>query len=517
MTRKAIQYVTEAAGGSEWEESRVIPLQHALVILDAAMAQKDLRPQSRCNYRSYLRTLYKVLEQEGIDIADDAGGRFWPEAPSRIPRRAQVAYDRFVKWAIGRNVWPMTVSGNHLLEWSRHEKAKSNAHWRKDYERLQVAWQALAADGKLRDLVFAPLPAKLNAAYAIAVENWPEHLREEWKRMCCDATAPLRKGGMRAWREVTHNQNERRLSQLLGWYQIHDPAAVLTDQTWATLLTAGNCQDYINWLVLRNGKATLNPSHTAFLRMIRGLHRFLLGSEQSVIDEFHEIAKRCDVEERDKADRMVPYPALQSAYEGMLAEVMTEMKKNAKASQADRKRIASMQVDLLILGLLVGRAPRSANIIGIRIDRNLVVTDGGYDLRFLSSEMKGHRKFETSLPAELVPIVEDYLRVGYRAVTGKMPATGDLLMVNSEGRPFERTAFSSKVIRMSLRLLGKPVNAHLYRHIVATHAAQVWKLTPTELAAFLAHRSPQTCMKFYEVTNPTLAAAKVDDLRKCPD
>ena len=67
---------------------------------------------------------------------------------------------------------------------------------------------------------------------------------------------------------------------------------------------------------------------------------------------------------------------------------------------------------------------------------------------------------------------------------------------------------------MSRRLIGKPINAHLFRHIVATQAAQVWKLTPTELAAFLAHRSPLTCMKYYEVTNPALAARRVDEFRR---
>jgi integrase len=211
---------------------------------------------------------------------------------------------------------------------------------------------------------------------------------------------------------------------------------------------------------------------------------------------------------------MVPFTALQSALEAMLDEVTMAMKKNSKASQADRKRIASMQVDLIILGLLVSRALRSANIIGIRFERNLVAADAGYELSFQASEMKGHRKFETPLPAELVPVVKDYLRAGYRSLTGKMPTLGDLLLVNRNGRPFGRSAFSSKVRKMSRRLLGKPVNAHLFRHIVATHAAQVWKLTPTELAAFLAHRSPLTCMKFYEVTNPALAAARVDEFRK---
>ena len=38
-------------------------------------------------------------------------------------------------------------------------------------------------------------------------------------------------------------------------------------------------------------------------------------------------------------------------------------------------------------------------------------------------------------------------------------------------------------------------------------------MTPTELAAFLAHKSVTTLMKFYEVTNPTKAAERLDTFR----
>ncbi len=162
-----------------------------------------------------------------------------------------------------------------------------------------------------------------------------------------------------------------------------------------------------------------------------------------------------------------------------------------KRSGYERIRLAQQQVDVIIFGLLVTRALRGANIRGIRIGTNLVAMENGFDLRFSSSEMKGHRKFVTSCPDELVPIIKHYLRHGFKALTGRPAGDGDILLANRRGKPFDRNSFSSKVGRMSQRLIGKPINAHLFRHIVATHAAQVWKLTPTELAAFLAHGATQ--------------------------
>lgn len=173
-----------------------------------------------------------------------------------------------------------------------------------------------------------------------------------------------------------------------------------------------------------------------------------------------------------------------------------------------------MQVDTIIFGLLTTRALRRANIIGIRIDKNLVRVAGGFELRYDAREMKGNRKFETRLPAELVPVVDDYLARGYRALTGRPPAAGDWLLVNRRGQPIDGALFGGRVRALSRRHLGKQLHPHLFRHVFATHAAQCWKLTPVELAAFLAHKSVLTVMRFYEVSNPVLAAERVDACRR---
>jgi len=73
--------------------------------------------------------------------------------------------------------------------------------------------------------------------------------------------------------------------------------------------------------------------------------------------------------------------------------------------------------------------------------------------------------------------------------------------------------FGPRVEHLSSRPIRKRLNPHLFGHIVATHAAQVWRMTPTALAAFLAHRSVLTVMKYYEVTGPAKAAERVDGFR----
>lgn len=512
MTRTTLKYLASANGVESWEQMPALPLEHALTLLDGAMSRQNLGPQSRSNYRGYLRRVYRFIGDEGLEIAEDANGRLWPTIPDEVsaPRRAQLAYARFVRWAIGRDVWPKTVRPDDFLHWARDEKTRQNQHWRKEYVRLQHVCASMVAQSLLPPIEIPPIPPRATERYAVPVQDWPTHLRQQWDAMCRDASQVLRKGGMRQWRAVTKDHYEIRLAQFLGWLTSGNGPAVQESDTWTTLLSADNFRKYLNWLIGRNGKDHLNPGHTAFLRMIRGLHRFLLGSGQETIQSINDLVKRCEVTERDKAVRIVPFASLQSAL-SVLLETECSLRLGRKTAEHSR-RLAEHQVDTLIFGMLVHRALRSRNIRKMRFGSNLVPTEGGYFLRFGATEMKGHRAFETSFPAALLPVIQDYLARGLGVLTGQAPQDEADLLVSRSGRPFSRASFAARVVRLSKKYLGKPVSAHLFRHIVATHAAQVLKMTPPELAALLAHRSATTCMKYYEVTNPTLAAARFEKL-----
>ena len=68
MTRTTLKYLAKALDRDDWSKVQVMSLQQALVLLDAAMATKDLRSQSRSNYRNYLRHICRFAADEGIDV-----------------------------------------------------------------------------------------------------------------------------------------------------------------------------------------------------------------------------------------------------------------------------------------------------------------------------------------------------------------------------------------------------------------------------------------------------------------
>ena len=129
--------------------------------------------------------------------------------------------------------------------------------------------------------------------------------------------------------------------------------------------------------------------------MVRVIHRFLLVSSSATIDECNALAKRCDVVGRDKSARMVPYADLERGLRTAL-EAVTKKREGVVG-----KSKASLQVDVIILGLLTTRGLRSLNIREIRIGCNLVETADGFLRRYSDAEMKGHRALETTIPAQM--------------------------------------------------------------------------------------------------------------------
>ncbi|MBU0618157.1 MAG: hypothetical protein KKI02_10605, partial [Planctomycetes bacterium] len=142
MVRTALKYVATAAGVDDWRKLVIMGEQRALLLLEAAMSETGLRSQSRANYRWYLHLIYRIRGADGAPVGSDDADSMWPSvsATSGTPSRAIAAYRRFIKWAVGRDIWPRSVEPDDLVRWALDQKADGSKRWRKDYERLLVVW-----------------------------------------------------------------------------------------------------------------------------------------------------------------------------------------------------------------------------------------------------------------------------------------------------------------------------------------------------------------------------------------
>ncbi|HUU95275.1 MAG TPA: hypothetical protein VM487_06025 [Phycisphaerae bacterium] len=120
MVRTALKYVAIAAGVDDWQNLAVMAEQRALLLLEAAMEETELRSQSRSNYRCYIRRIYRIRDPRGVPVVSDDAEGLWPSVPaaSGTPSRAVAAYQRFIKWAVGHDIWPRNVEPDDLVQWA---------------------------------------------------------------------------------------------------------------------------------------------------------------------------------------------------------------------------------------------------------------------------------------------------------------------------------------------------------------------------------------------------------------
>jgi integrase len=126
----------------------------------------------------------------------------------------------------------------------------------------------------------------------------------------------------------------------------------------------------------------------------------------------------------------------------------------------------------LILRFLVRRPVRQRNIREMKLQRNLYQDhEGVWRIRFSGQELKvdrrdsGINRYECEFPADLVPLLEEYLTV-WRPRLAK--AEEEHVFLNSKGHPYTANRLTGVVAVTTMRFARVGVTPHLIRDIFAT-------------------------------------------------
>jgi len=114
--------------------------------------------------------------------------------------------------------------------------------------------------------------------------------------------------------------------------------------------------------------------------------------------------------------------------------------------------------------------------------------------------------YKTTVPDFLVPYLEQYLEVWRPILNTK---ESDHLFLTLNGNPYEQILFGDWIQRGTLKWLGKRVNPHLFRDIVATEVIN--ETGDYVAAATLLNDDPTTVFKHYWHLNQEKAARTIDD------
>ena len=161
-------------------------------------------------------------------------------------------------------------------------------------------------------------------------------------------------------------------------------------------------------------------------------------------------------------------------------------------------------------------AMRLANLWMIRIGKHLHTLSNGYQLLFSPEETKTRKPFTLPVPASLVPYIDCYLSEHRPILLGSNNA--DRLWLNYEGKPLSQKGVYDRIVKVTERAFGTPINPHLFRDCAVTSVAIEDPEHIGIAAPILGHTDPRTTEEHYIQANAIVAGRKlrrsVDKLRE---
>ena len=157
--------------------------------------------------------------------------------------------------------------------------------------------------------------------------------------------------------------------------------------------------------------------------------------------------------------------------------------------------------DGLLIAALAARPLRLANLVGLSLDRTLVLRGKQWWIQIPAMETKNREPIELAWPELLVPFLDVYLTC-HRPVLALRHGRwtrpiGEALWLSTDGSPMTRRAIYDRITRCTRKGLGRAINPHLFRDCAATTLAIEDPRHVRIASRLLGHRTCSTTEKYY--------------------
>ncbi|MCZ0813533.1 site-specific integrase [Roseovarius sp. EGI FJ00037] len=338
-------------------------------------------------------------------------------------------------------------------------------------------------------------PSKDPRRHRLKLDDWPESDRAAW----AEALAPgdLLDGTMgpaHHWGEETRDLRRKAYGRWLSSRIAAgglDPAAVPTSR-----ITRDSVSAYISELQAQVAPWTV-------LGYIAGLHAIAVTfNPEGDWQWLRRVVAKLEVSVRDSKDkhsRLRPAPEILDWAISRLQKIERE----------PPKRFADTHYrDALMIGLLICcPTMRLRNLTGIEIGRHLIPRSDGWELRFPGAEMKARKPVEMRVPEILNQYLARYLDCHRPALLDG--AASERLWITQYGKPMTQKMVSSRIIIVTKRAFGMPINPHLFRDCAVTFVALNDPKHVGIAAPLLGHIDPRTTERHYIQAQQIAAGTKL--------
>lgn len=318
----------------------------------------------------------------------------------------------------------------------------------------------------------------------LKVQEWPPTDRALWQRILVTGNPFEENGAAAHWRKDTCHKNRKGYGRWLTFLSNH--GIPLSDEPPGDRVALKNVRAYLDELV-RHEVST-------YTRRNRLLELYAVISAMHPDRDWQWLREAAARVERAGAPKTAKRERIISTQK-ILHSGLALMEEARSMAETDQRYWKARYRDGLMISLLALRPLRRRNFAAIEIGRHLVVMTGGLTLVFDAEETKTHVTLEFSVPDCLnVPLTYYIDHVRPDLLQGQRTKR---LWISERGKPMSAQAVYHRITKVTARVLGRPLNPHLFRDCLATTWAEEDPRHSRGAAALLGHRSFRTTERHY--------------------
>ncbi len=346
---------------------------------------------------------------------------------------------------------------------------------------------------------------------AVPVPDWPLPDRLAWEAALHEGDILEDVGAAAHWSAKNRRAVLMYFGQWISWRTAHGIPVQDASRLWAKPEVLEVFVAYLRPRLASATVATMIRNLNAMLRvMYPDLDRLGLKHGVACLENQAEPS-------RDKPARIRHSRELHEAGIGWMAtaERDTELYPRLRAA---RYR------DGLIVALLAVRPFRIANFTAIVMGDHLVAVGESYRLCFPAVETKNNTTIEVPFPEALISHLRRYIEHYRPVLLGDK--TNDRLWISTRGTAMSEQAVYQQVCTVTQKILGEPINPHLFRDCAATSIVVDDPEHAMIVARILGHRTLKTAERHYihagnikaaRVIGAIITKIRADARRKSPE
>lgn len=445
--------------------------------------QRGLSRNSVRSYVNYVRLLIRKARGLGWTEHRVEAEEEWQEISALAKKRRCASV---IQYAIRNGLKPGDFRDAHMEEMGQFVIKKGHTY--RHVMALKSRFRKLVAECGLHSDVPGVSPFSPKPRYRIRLSNFPEPLRREVLELLKWKTDRFAEGRP-ARSRIRHSSAETLQEFFCEVYGFARNVKGTNPITLADLLSKDTLGKFLEWRIsVRKVKIRSILASFSMVNHIAKTYPPLsdkgLQWMPQMVSQLRDEAE--DTNDTAKARKWVSYDELSRIPEEIRREIGT-------LGSSDTKKKAILFRDLLLIAwplvqpwrqknqreCKLGDPANGANLFKAQISPLSTIArpewvqealkknpkEEFWQICFRREETKAGCQVDAILPKQLVPLLEEYLKVHRPVlVCNGEPGT---LFVNDQGRPYGNNSFCERVKNINLRHVGRGVNPHLFRDIVA--------------------------------------------------